>query len=315
MTFSVRPFADEFAGIAPLISLQTPEPVTPAQVQEMFARFPAEGRRHRLVAATADGGIVGYASAASFPGDRPGRFWLSVIVAPAYRRQGAGTALWGELERWLTAAGARELMLSVPDDADDAVGFATCCGFRIDAHKLRNLLTVPTFDETPFLPLLDAVRQSGIRFLGYGDEPEPVMQRKLYALYKETDMDSPGYAGTDPANYPPFEHWQEELFDGDATLRDGIIIAADGDRLVGVTILQHEGNQGGLYTEYTGVLREYRGRNLGLALKVLSVRVAKAHGAPWLSTRNDATNGPMLAINEKLGYVKDSGRYILVREM
>lgn len=52
----------------------------------------------------------------------------------------------------------------------------------------------------------------------------------------------------------------------------------------------------------TGVEKAYRGRKLALALKLLAIRIAQAHDAATIRTGNDAENGPMLAINRKLGY-------------
>ena len=46
----------------------------------------------------------------------------------------------------------------------------------------------------------------------------------------------------------------------------------------------------------------YRGRGLGLAVKLASIRWAAANGITQMVTTNDETNAPMLAINRRLGY-------------
>jgi GNAT superfamily N-acetyltransferase len=66
---------------------------------------------------------------------------------------------------------------------------------------------------------------------------------------------------------------------------------------------------------FTGVERAYRGRKVGLALKLLAIRYARACGASSMLTSNDSRNAPMLAINNKLGYKREPGIYNLERKL
>jgi RimJ/RimL family protein N-acetyltransferase len=59
---------------------------------------------------------------------------------------------------------------------------------------------------------------------------------------------------------------------------------------------------------FTGTQRAYRGRGLGLAVKLASIAWAREHGITQIATRNDETNAPMLAINRRLGYVPGGRR-------
>ncbi len=65
----------------------------------------------------------------------------------------------------------------------------------------------------------------------------------------------------------------------------------------------------------TGVVASYRGRKIALALKLLAIRYAWSHGAKTIRTHNDSLNAPMLAINRKLGYQPQSGKYRLRKEI
>jgi RimJ/RimL family protein N-acetyltransferase len=65
---------------------------------------------------------------------------------------------------------------------------------------------------------------------------------------------------------------------------------------------------------FTGTLREYRGRGLALAVKLATTRWAAEHGITQISTDNDETNAPMLAINRRLGYKPVGRRVEYLRE-
>ena len=67
----------------------------------------------------------------------------------------------------------------------------------------------------------------------------------------------------------------------------------------------------GAYNVHTGVLRPYRGRGLGLALKLAAISYAQAQGARYLRTNNDSLNAPVLALNQRLGYQSEPGKYSL----
>ncbi|MBP1693528.1 MAG: hypothetical protein H6Q37_1411, partial [Chloroflexi bacterium] len=63
-----------------------------------------------------------------------------------------------------------------------------------------------------------------------------------------------------------------------------------------------------------GVLRTHRGRKIAQALKVIALRYARQNGAQVIRTDNDSLNAPILAINRKLGYQPQPGKYWLVRD-
>jgi GNAT superfamily N-acetyltransferase len=67
-----------------------------------------------------------------------------------------------------------------------------------------------------------------------------------------------------------------------------------------------------MYHGITGALPAYRNKGLGTALKLVTIRLARARGARMLRTNNDAENAPMLAVNRKLGSQPEPGYYRLV---
>nr|WP_245856200.1 GNAT family N-acetyltransferase [Paenibacillus rigui] len=106
------------------------------------------------------------------------------------------------------------------------------------------------------------------------------------------------------------------MLERDGSRPELVLIAADGDRYVGVVHLLHNSQTGGMYHEFTGVDREYRGRHIALTLKIQAIRLAQCLNAPYMNTHNDSANAPMLTINRnRLGYVASPGHYRMIKTL
>ncbi len=55
----------------------------------------------------------------------------------------------------------------------------------------------------------------------------------------------------------------------------------------------------------TGVLPEYRGRGMAMALKLLTVAYARGRGHKEIRTWNNTRNRPVRRINEVMGFAKE----------
>ena len=92
-------------------------------------------------------------------------------------------------------------------------------------------------------------------------------------------------------------YWDQPTIDRDlgvAAVADGIVVAS--------TFLFADRDTGRAMNGGTGVIPACRGRGLGLLVKQHSLARAAAAGITLVTTQNDDTNAPMLAINRKLGY-------------
>lgn len=67
------------------------------------------------------------------------------------------------------------------------------------------------------------------------------------------------------------------------------------------------------YNFLTGVRPDARGLGLARALKLEVIRRAKAEGCTQLLTHNHSGNGPMLAVNQRLGYERRPGMWVMRR--
>jgi GNAT superfamily N-acetyltransferase len=133
-------------------------------------------------------------------------------------------------------------------------------------------------------------------------------KRKLYELNRTTALDNPGNDRT----FPDFYAFSRNVFEASWFRADTQILAAQGERWVGISAVAIYPAGQHAYNAFTGVLREYRSRGLAQALKLHTILLAKREGIHTIRTNNDSTNAPMLAVNHKLGYKPEPGFYKLL---
>ncbi len=301
------PSADE-SGIASVVNAFEQNPVSVETVHEWLTHE-APGRiSYRRVAVNGDDAVVGYAVSVHETWDPEGQFYAWAGVAPAWRGRGVGAALYSDMLAFLKHHNACTVTSEVRDDCAVSQAFARRRGFECDRHLFQSSLDLDRFDDSPHAQLIEDHAASGIRIhslADFGDTPEA--RRKLYEVNAITDRDVPGW--TDPGL--SFEEFNEWVYESGWYRPDGQLLASDGDRWVGICAVRLYPEVHEAFNVHTGVIRSYRRRRIALALKLAAIRYARSQGARSLSTHNDSMNGPMLALNRRLGYVPEPGRYTL----
>ena len=158
--------------------------------------------------------------------------------------------------------------------------------------------------------MIESVQAQGVHFFTLaeiGNTEEN--QRRLYDLNKRNALDIPG---RDPT-FSRFEDFQKHVFGASWFRPEGQILAADRDRWIGLTAIGYFAQTNSTYNMFTGVERDYRGRKIALALKLLATRFARELSAVYVRTNNDSENAPILAINQKLGYKPAPGYFKCVK--
>lgn len=300
MTFSIRECRPEdYPGVAIVASLTRPEPFSAGELQDEDRRGRLAGTLHRLVAVDEAGTVAGYACAESFPWFPENRWELYVATHPERRGRGVGRALYEAAEQIALAGGAQSFVAWCRSTDPAYFAWAQRRGFVSDLLRTESVLDLSTFDSSRFAGVLDQVRAGGIRLeLFDGPTPEAIVHG-VWDVERLTGPDVPDYEPDAP--FPTYEVYRQmwnEYTDPRLT-----VVALDGDRVVGVSTLFYSRTPGkGGYTGYTGVLREYRGRHIALAVKLLTVEGAMHRGVPRMRTNNDFENPSMLAVNTRLGY-------------
>jgi GNAT superfamily N-acetyltransferase len=307
MSVTIRPaqLPAEYPRIAELLNSALAKPVTPNELAQEDAGMPPGSIKVQFVAVDEAGRPIGYAEAHRFPNTKIGKFYVYTVVDPAARGRGIGAALLAQIEQVAIAHGGNYFLGEVRDDDPISRAFAERRGYKLQRHGYYSTLDLTTWDGARFAGVIDRVQASGIRLFTL--DQAAGAEAKLYELMSRTMVDIPGYEGT---SFMSVETWHNFLIGPAGHQR--VIIAADGDRFVGVTML-HPAEAGTFYTPHTSVDRAYRGRSIALALKLAAIELALKESATKLTTGNDSNNVGMLAINNKLGYVPSAGSYDMAK--
>ncbi|MEO6892959.1 MAG: GNAT family N-acetyltransferase [Ktedonobacteraceae bacterium] len=302
----------DFPRMAELYNTFEPEPLTAEELGRWVQQASPARIHQRIAAIDEQGQLVGFNNSGRDPWMPPGRFWIEVVVDPFWRKQGIGELLYTHALQFVQEQRATTLEAEVRDHMPDSLHFAQQRGFKIDRHHFESTLDLAMFDEARFAGTIEAVEASGIRFFtlaNLGDTMEA--QQRLYEINRRYAGDIPGRG----ESFTPFEQFHKEVFEAPWYRADCQIVAADGDRWIGMSATGYFAETKHMYNMMTGVEPAYRGRKIALALKLLSIRRARAYGAAYMRTNNDSQNAPILAVNRKLGYRAEPGKYLLLHTL
>ncbi|QFP76409.1 GNAT family N-acetyltransferase [Deinococcus sp. AJ005] len=307
--------AADFPHLAAFLSAAHPDAPTSAEDLERLAAGRMLGETHRQLLALRGGEIVGLAETGVPRMDgHPG--WLEVRIRT--RSEEVGGALPGELlklaEADAVAQGAGTLVSHVHEDWWEH-DFLLARGYAEHDRMWNSTLNLQALDFTRFAGSQARVAAAGLTIQplselgGFGE----VQQRRFYTLVATLLNDVPS---TTPVSVWPFEVWQRRA--GVKVLPEGVFIAlAPNGEWVGLSelYLPIATRPGTLHNGLTGVLKPWRGQGIALALKLAAARAALERGFTHSRTGNHSINIPMLAVNERLGFVREGARATLRKEV
>ncbi len=131
---------------------------------------------------------------------------------------------------------------------------------------------------------------------------DPYWQRKLHSFYCDAAVDLPGPDRIEPLS---FRRWCA-VYDSWKQSPDLVYIAREGEIFTGITCLHPSlRNAAALYQRMTAVRPAYRRRGIATGLKKRSIESAIRESFEAIYCSVSASNGPMLELNEKLGFMKE----------
>ncbi|ROS23790.1 GNAT family N-acetyltransferase [Cellulomonas sp. PhB150] len=285
----------------------------------------------RRVALDEDGNPVGYAALNLPQQDNTHTGYLEVGTVPGARRQGIGSALYGEVIAAARAAGRTKVLASTDQAVEPPAGpgtltaptgegrvatdaapvrFATSRGWRLEQVERRSVLDVPLDPDVLAEHRMKAEQVGGdeYRVITWTDRCPDEWLDQFAILQTRMSTDVPT-AGLD---------WGEESWDGprvrarEAEFADRGMsyptVAAEHvptGTLVGYSsflVVPHTDEY--VHQHDTLVVREHRGRRLGMLLKAANLQrlPQELPNVRRIGTWNAEENAPMLSINIELGF-------------
>lgn len=229
-----------------------------------------------------------------------GRYEVHVDVHPAFMRQGFGSQLYADAFDFVRALGLTSLYAYVRHNRAGGADFAHKKGFEIVREEIQAQLLLMLFMGEPFAHYVTECEAAGFRLVSLAELGDTAEQRyQLYELNKLCSLDIPGRGP-----FFSYEEYCQIRYGHPAFTPEGAFVAIEPEegRWVGLSLASHHPEGRFLFNEMTGVLRNYRGRGLAMALKVKVIGYGRSVGVQMIRTYNDAANKPMLAVNQKLGY-------------
>ena len=248
--------------------------------------------------AEAGGEVVGRADAfMNFFSKGSRSCFVGVTVRSDYRRRGIGSRLYEPAAGHAAELGAERLMTNFYENPA-GVAFAVANGWREVRAETESVLDPRTVTEEPPADVdLRAV-----------SEVDP---RLVWEVDVETTLDVPQ---TETVDHIPYDEWEDHVLGNPLFEPEGSFVAMDGRIAAAVSLLVADRESGRATNMYTGTRREHRGRGLALAVKLATTHWAAANGITMITTTNDETNAPMLAVNRRLGYQPGGRRVEYLRD-
>lgn len=303
MRTEIRPYRDRDAELVVRVgnAAWPDHPMTVEELRFNDANRDAKCRHARFVAEEGDQ-VIGVGNYGQFPDMyHPRKFYLEISVHPDRHRQGIGSALYAHLCTILQPFDPLSLRVWVLETYPSCLAFYQKRGFVEDMRLGESILDLDTFDFDPYEGLADRLEGEELFIKSLHElKSDPQRNRKVFNLHEEVISDVP---------YPEehtemsFEYFEKD-FQSPNLLPNGYLLMVCGEEYVGISNLWRFAVAGDFQQGITGVRRAYRRRGIALALKLAGIRYAREQGKHHIRTNNEISNQPMLALNEKLGFVR-----------
>ena len=248
----------------------------------------------------------------------PQKFFLDINVLPNQRNQGVGQNLLKHLLTQLEDYQVVTVRAVTRLDWTHSISFLEKSGFTEEYRAWESRLDVQGFDVSPYLRLEEQLKRDGIELKSYADLiGTPDLAHELWRLEMDASRDMPD---PEPFTETGFERFETRALKNPDFVPEAYLVAVKTgsdqklEFLSESTLWWSEGKPDA-WNGATGTRREWRGKKLALALKVKNILWAKQMGITQIKTFNDDVNRPMLAINEKLGFVKQPAWVHFVRHI
>ncbi|GAA4110029.1 hypothetical protein GCM10022215_04920 [Nocardioides fonticola] len=291
---------------------------TPWALPEMLERLrgPEHGMVYEAWALTEDDVVRASALVEYRTTDNVERIDATVVVDPDHRGRGLGSALLDAMVERTRALGRTRLGADAwwPMEAGtDGVGtlgadFLRARGFALGSSEILRVLTLPTPDAVLDRLAADAAtHHADYRIVAFVGPVPDGFAAGWATLAGSLEAEAP----TGGIEIEAADHGVEGLRTEEALMvRQGrtphraVAVDAAGDVVAYTELVTTAHEPERAYQWGTLVRADHRGHRLGMAVKVAAQRLLQQHapGVREVFTWNAEENGPMIAVNEALGF-------------
>jgi mycothiol synthase len=303
MPIEIRPYnKKDYQQIAAVLADAKPYARVSAEIlQYRDQTRPSFCQSQRLVAVK-DHHVIGFSWYTQYADMfEPHAYWIDVCVSRSHQRQGIGSDLYEGLLQSLQSKQPFTLRAQIQEDQPAGIQFAGTRGFQEFGRRWESRLDVTSFDKNRFSDIHANLNAQNIQIVSFNDlAADPQRNQKLYYLQTELDQDVPMPV---PASAMTFEQFSAQILDNPSLVAEGFLVAMHGNEYIGMSSFFESGD-GFLAIDLTGTRRAYRQRGIATALKIHGILFAQRMGYKTIIVQNDIVNQGMIAINEKLGFVR-----------
>jgi len=314
----IRPASDcDVADIVDLLNQHDPSPQTEGDFRRWLGTLSPRLACRPFVALVGSGELVGFAIFQQTAINAPiGHYFVHLKVHETHRCQGVGARLWHQMTLEASRVSAKGLYTFVREDDQPSRVWAERRGFAVGLVRHESVLDVDAFAERRVgeqarerarrCPT-DTTIHDMSRYWIMGAE-----WTRLAGVFARLFGDSPGVPS--PAN-TSFEEYFERTWIMNSRLDSRAFFVADHrGKWVGTAFaIRMREHQPELWSQFTGVLPEFRGTGLAYALKLRTILYAAANGFRQMRAFNLSGNDRMLAINDAFGFQRVPGLMWMIR--
>jgi GNAT superfamily N-acetyltransferase len=277
-----------------------------------FHGWCAEPRENWLAFDQPGGALLGGYSLELPDQENRSRTLVTLLVDPARRRAGIGTALLRHARARAAELG-RHAMTALVLEGTPGDGFAQAQGAAIDLVEVRRTLDMAAIPPGQLARLRASAEGPAAGYtLRTWEGPTPEEWLAPVARLNEALADAPRGEEEEPQVWDADRVRLVDQLSLDRGLRRYSVAAAEsgtGDLAALTQLSVEEGTPDWGHQEVTAVARAHRGHRLGLLTKVamLDLMTAREPQVAFVETWNGEANDHMVAINEALGF-RPTGR-------